>query len=91
MAGLGSPFLVPFHYGLQKKTYVHYKGSGSPKRTRDETILALDLYLRLGHAQGQSGNEGYIDLCSLQSRANASQPKTVADLIEQAAAKAGSQ
>lgn len=43
------------------------KGSGNPRWTRDETILALDLYLRLGRAPGPNHPE-IIALSALLNR-----------------------
>jgi 5-methylcytosine-specific restriction enzyme A len=43
------------------------KGSGNPKWTRDETILALDLYLKLGRAPGPN-HPDIIALSALLNR-----------------------
>lgn len=43
------------------------KGSGNPKWTRDETILALDLYLKLGRAPGPNHPE-IVALSALLNR-----------------------
>jgi hypothetical protein len=43
------------------------KGSGNPKWTRDETILALDLYMRLGKVPGPK-NADIIALSELLNR-----------------------